>query len=236
MSAKQISSALAQLFFPQRHCPLCGALTGKPGPCAACEQRQRALTPCAVCAAFVREQELCNDCAARRPRFSQARAAWPYTGVLRDNLRRFKYREQTWLRRPLAGLLADTYGRYYADIRFDAVLPVPLAPSRMRARGYNQSELLSRNLAAQLQLPHDTGLLTRVLDTPPLASYNGPQRRALLQKAFVAKAAAGKTLLLIDDIYTSGATMNACAAVLCAAGAHEVYGLTVAAYKGRNDF
>lgn len=153
---------------------------------------------------------------------------------MRNRLRAFKYQEQTWLRRPLSRLLAQTYQQHYAGLRFDAVLPAPLSASRLKQRGYNQSELLSSLLAAETGLTHNSRLLRRVKDTPPLATYNGSQRQALLQQAFAASTKAeGLTLLLIDDIYTSGATLTACAAVLRAAGARQVYGLTVAGFDAR---
>jgi ComF family protein len=165
--------------------------------------------------------------------FAQARAAAPYAGPLRDSLLAFKYQEKTWLRRPLAALLAQTYEQHYRGLAFSAVIPVPLAPQRLRERGYNQSGLLAKLLAAEFGLAYRPNLLQRALDTPPLAAYDGAHRRYLLKQAFVAMMAEGQTILLVDDIYTSGATLNACAEALLVAGVRAVYGITVAAYDNR---
>ena len=229
-----LNAAVAQFFFPQRHCLLCGCLTGRPGLCADCEAQRRQLKTCTVCAAFVTEQGPCVHCRAESPLFTRARAAWPFGGAIRDRLHSFKYQEQTWLRRPLALLLTQTCKEHYSRIPFDAVIPAPISPSRLQERGYNQSELLSRLVAEELRLPHYPHMLLRRMDTLPLAVYNGPERRDLLRKVFTAAdAAAGKTLLVVDDIYTTGATLDACAAALRDMGAVEVYGVMAAAFDAR---
>jgi ComF family protein len=230
---RPLSALAARLLFPQRHCLMCGALAAAPGLCAVCAAQAAALPRCEICAAFVPLPGLCSACAAHKPLFTQARAAAPYAGQLRGHLLAFKYYKKTWLRRPLAALLCQTCEQHYRNLAFSAVLPAPLAPSRLKARGYNQSALLAGLLAAEFGLPQQPGLLQRVRDTPPLSSRNGEQRRALLRQAFSAGEAHGQTLLLVDDIYTSGATLNACAAVLLAAGAQAVYGLMVAGYDDR---
>ena len=224
---------LAQFFFPQRYCLICGTLSGEAGACAACAARLNALGRCEICAAFTESPGLCSHCAETLPLFTQARAAAPYGGKLRDSLLSFKYQENTWLRRPLAALLAAAYEQHYSGRAFSAVIPIPLASARLKERGYNQSALLAQTLAAELGINYQPGLLKRVLDTPPLANFNGEQRRFLLKQAFAAGAAEGQRVLLIDDIYTSGATLNTCTEVLLQAGAQAVYGLTVTAYDDR---
>lgn len=222
-------ASAAQLFFPQRDCLLCGELSVERPLCLVCEARRQELQRCAVCASFGQSALSCRDCVARRPAFCQVRAALPYEGELREHLQAFKYQERTWLRRPLAALLQQTFQEHFAALSFDAVIPVPLAPQRLRERGYNQSQLLSKLVAAQLGLPHRPELLYRLKETPPLFEMTREQRYAALRNVFAAGRVQNLQILVIDDIYTSGATMNACSKALLAQGAKAVYGLTVAA-------
>lgn len=233
MRSPSLAAMTAQFFFPQRHCLMCGAVCSEPGLCAVCAARMASLPRCDICAAFIDTTGKCSQCAEKRPLFIQTRAAAPYEGKLRDNLLDFKYLEKTWLRRPLSTLLIQVYECFYRYITISAVVPVPLAPLKFKERGYNQSAMLAKLLARELGLDYRPELLKRVLETPPLAVYDGEHRRKLLKQAFAALAAEGQTVLLVDDIYTSGATLNACTEALLLAGAHAVYGITVVAYDER---
>lgn len=112
----------------------------------------------------------------------------------------------------------------------DTVVPVPLAFVRKQQRGYNQVELIASPFAEALDLPLDRNTLRRVRDTGSQVGLDHVARRSNLEGAFHAepRSSANKSILLIDDLLTSGATMLACAEALYAAGAAEVYGLTVA--------
>lgn len=224
----------AAVFFPQRKCPLCGGFSLR-GACADCGRDLARLRPCPVCATFIAETEgefyRCRDCRGSEPQFHQARAAAVYGGALRDNLLDFKYNGRTGLRRPLAELLLTAFRRYYSDMCFDAVTPVPLHAKRLRERGYNQAELLTYILAQELDLPHAPDLLRRIKDTPPLsAAANSRQRLELMRSAFAAATEClERRVLLVDDIYTTGATSSAAALALRRQGAASVHVLTVAA-------
>lgn len=224
----------AAVFFPQRKCPVCGGFSLR-GACADCREELSALRPCPVCATFIAATESefyrCRGCRGEEPYFDQARAAGEYGGVLRDNLLAFKYNGRTGLRRPLAELLLTAFRRYYREQRFDAVAPVPLHEKRLRERGYNQAELLTHILSRELSLPHAPRLLRRVKDTPPLSGLDSrKQRFELMRAAFEASPdSRGRRVLLVDDIYTSGATSAAAALALRRQGAAAVYVLTVAA-------
>jgi ComF family protein len=223
------AESLSQLFFPQRNCPYCASVNGNGLLCAACCRQSAILPRCPLCAQFGEYVDICPTCVEYLPAFSQARAAFPYEGVLREHLQAFKYQEQTWRRRPLTQLLYATWQNYYADINFDAVVPVPLCASRLQERGYNQCQLLSYLLALKLSLPHQPELLQRIKETPPLYPYDGAERRRLLAEVFVASPVKGSTILLVDDIFTSGATLDACSKALKEQEAKDVYVLTVAA-------
>ena len=144
-----------------------------------------------------------------------------------------KYRGKRRLAEPLGLLLAETYRR---EARFrlppDALLPVPLHKRRVAERGYNQSALLARVVSRELGLPLVEDALTRARDTPQQVGLSGGQRRKNVAGAFVCQSGhpliAGRRLVLLDDVCTTGATMTACAEALLAAGAREVWGLALA--------
>lgn len=224
---------IAAVFFPRRKCPVCGGFSLE-GPCGPCGEKLASLRPCPVCATFIADEESefyrCGGCRDRITYFDQARAAAEYEGTLRDDLLAFKYHGRTGLRRPLAELLLLAWQRYYAHTTVDTVTPVPLHPQRLAQRGYNQSELLSYILSQELSLAHGPELLKRVKSTPPLASSDRRSERFQhMRAAFEAADCQGRRLLLVDDIYTTGATASAAAMALKRKGAAAVYVLTVAA-------
>lgn len=158
------------------------------------------------------------------------RAALPYEGRLREILIAFKYQQRTGFRRPLAALLLEVLAERYAGIAFNAIVPVPLHPARLRQRGYNQAELLSQLIAKETGLPHHPEWLQRSEDTPPLAELGRGERLKTLRSVFTAvPEVAGQQLLLIDDIFTTGATAESCSRALLQQGASGVYVLAVAA-------
>lgn len=226
-------SFVRELLFPHSQCLFCGGKTDEMPLCQRCQSFFAALNPCPICASFVGErQEVCPDCQQFKKRpFVQARAALPYEEELRQNLLAFKYNNQTWLHRPLAGLLSMAVKRYYQDIDFQMIIPVPLSGKRQAERGYNQAQLCAAVLARQMGLPLVTNVLLRLKDTPSLAQLSPRQRIAVLQGAFAAKVKLppDSKVLLIDDIYTTGATVCACTRTLLKAGAKQVYVATIAA-------
>ncbi len=222
------------LLYPPR-CLVCKTL-GTSGLCAACAGK---ITPVAAPFCFVCGHTLsdsrCTNCAAQTPAFRRCRSLGVYDGVLRHAIHQFKYRDRPQLAGPLGHLLAD-YARVQASdlnhLRFDALLPVPMHPVRQRIRGYNQSERLARILGAELSLPLLPNVLIRVRPTRPQVGLSGEARRTNLRGAFNVKQpdlVCGKTLLLIDDVVTSGSSLHECAVVLNTAGAQAVYALTLAA-------
>ena len=224
------------LMYPPR-CLLCRML----GTTCLCDGCAAAIAPvpepsCPRCGQSVPpEGSGCYHCARRRPAFNRARAMGAYEGVLRAAVHQFKYRDRPQMAEPLGLRLAD-YARTQASalngLAFDALLPVPMHPVRRRLRGYNQSERLARVLSRELSLPLDTRALARSRRTRPQVGLNEDARRHNLSGAFAVPhpaAVTGKTLLLIDDVATTGSTLSECAAILKAAGAKAVYALTLAA-------
>lgn len=181
---------------------------------------------CAACAALVGEGwGFCFPCAATLERSADPCAAVVYGGAIVPALLGLKHGRREHLVRPLAALLAPALEPLLPGV--DALLPVPLHPRRLRARGFNQSLALARAAARLLPDAPPVCLddLRRVRDTPPLGRESPEARRRIVEGAFAVPRPdriRGRRLLLIDDVMTSGATLNACGAALREAGAREV--------------
>ncbi|MBI3611459.1 MAG: ComF family protein [Nitrospirae bacterium] len=171
---------------------------------------------------------LCGDCRERSPYFDRAVAAGWYEGVLAEAIHLFKYRGKTVLARPLGALLLHAMERLP---KADGLVPVPLHPSRLREREFNQALLLCDSVKAESGLPVIPDGLERVRETPPQIGLSHEDRRRNVRRAFVPKRPErieGRRIVLIDDVLTTGATVNDCARALKRAGAERVCVLTVA--------
>lgn len=183
------------------------------------------------------DDHLCGPCMVRAPYFLQARAWACYPGEenedhpLRQVLQRFKYGRKVSLGKPLGRLMARGCFEFYRGLSLDTIIPVPLHPKRLRWRGFNQAVLLAREVGSSWQVPVDPFILFRSRETPPQTQLDEGERRKNVRGAFAlnsGKSVEGKVLLLVDDVYTSGATVNECSRVLTRAGAREVHVLTLA--------
>lgn len=173
---------------------------------------------------------ICTNCDGRRWHLTGIVAACRYEGVGGELIKRFKYGRDPTLSPVLGDLLFTATGDpRIAGKTFDAIVPVPLHPLREREREFNQSALLATRLGKHLGLPVDH-LLRRIRDTAPQAGLDRVGRMRNLQGAFALRKppAEGGTMLLVDDVTTTGATLDTCAAVLREAGAAEVYAVVVA--------
>ncbi len=173
----------------------------------------------------------CAFCVDRAPRFTMARSAVRFRGVVPTLLHRFKYGAATHLAPDLAGWLEACVRTEYAGEPFDAIAFVPLHPTRQRLRTYNQAALLAGALGSRLQVPVAPGCLRRVRHTDTQTHLSARQRAANVRGAFAVRNPGwvdGRRFLLVDDVMTTGATLAEVAAVLKAAGAVSVHVATVA--------
>jgi ComF family protein len=173
----------------------------------------------------------CFACSRKPPRFDFARSAVRYEGAVSEALRALKYENALWVAEDLAELLFACVRAEYSDIDFDFVTAVPLYPARRRSRGFNQSALLGDFLAQRLGCLYKEKSARRVRQTVTQTGLTAPQRTANVSGAFRAGLffrLSGKRILLVDDVMTTGATVNACAAALKRGGAESVHVITVA--------
>jgi ComF family protein len=235
--------AALDLIFPAL-CPICRARldAGRRDPiCGGCWRAITRLGPpwCDVCGAASpvdgperarhgRDGSPCSTCSTAPPAYDYARSAAVYEGPLREALLAFKFSGRRALARPLAALVMEQcVAAMPADI--EAVVPVPLARAREHQRGFNQAALLARKIARRLEIPTRPRWLARVRATLPQSDLPATARRANVRGAFRAsRHVAGRHVLLVDDILTTGATLGECARVLREGGARRVGVLTVA--------
>ncbi len=179
----------------------------------------------------------CGACIKRAPHFVQARAwaCYPREELDRQPLRsvvqKFKYGRKVSLGKPLGRLMARGCAEFLRECRIELIVPVPLHPKRLRWRGFNQSVLLARQVSRAYGTPMDVFALVRRRETPPQTQLTEEERRKNVRGAFAVSPdhpVKNKTILLVDDVYTSGATANECSRALRRAGASGVYVLTLA--------
>ncbi len=217
---------LLDLLYPPQ-CPGCG----KVGVlfCDACRGQVQAypLAICIRCARPLPVRGLCPACAAAPSPLAAVFPATVFADPIRKAIHSFKYEGVTDLAVPLADWLVGAWRGH--GLSADLIVPVPLHPRREAERGYNQALLLAREVGGRVQVPLAHAALVRAVRTRPQVGLNRDERRANIAGAFVC---AGKVtdlrIVLIDDVCTTGATLEACAAALQAAGARQVVGLTVA--------
>jgi ComF family protein len=173
----------------------------------------------------------CPGCIEHPPSFQTARAALAYDTHSRDLVLQFKHADRTELARLFAPMLARAGAALLKEA--DCLVPVPLHRSRIRRRGYNQSALLAQALSRISRVPALLDALERTRQTPSLGHLDAAARRATMHRAVHVRSRragvlAGKRILLVDDVMTSGATANACAEALLQAGASRVDAVVVA--------
>jgi len=222
-------------------CIACGhSLSADPVPffCTACWQTIRPFQHpvCARCdqpfvspaATSYTPNHQCQHCQERPPDFQRAWTLFPYLPPLREAICSFKYRGKHTLARPLARLMISALP---SGIDVDVIIPVPLHPTRLRAREFNQSLLLADQLSRHLARPVSATNLVRVAATDPQTTLTRQARLRNLQKAFEIRRPqdlAEKRILLVDDVFTTGTTLNECAKTLRKAGTGPVFALTLA--------
>jgi len=199
--------------------------------CDLCRQSLPRITPqlCPKCCRPQPGGELCPDCISWQAQIDGIRSPFQFDGVIRQAIHQLKYRNLRALATPLGRLLQE----YLATnpIPVEVLVPVPLHPKRLRERGYNQSGLLARELGKLANLPVVDDCLIRQKHTPPQArASTRDERKNNVAGAFTChdQRLNNKAVLLIDDVSTSGATINACAATLKSSGASSVWGLVLA--------
>lgn len=184
---------------------------------------------------------ICNDCMEKIDKYSSPAVfkgktdlkyylcSFPYTGVLREAFIRYKFFGERAYAEIFSQFMIDCIKEFWHDGDFDLIVPVPLSAERMTERGYNQAALLAQRVAEALDTEYSEEVLFRIINTRRQSELSYEERSINIKDAFLARGMQlkGKSVLLVDDVYTVGATMRECAKTLREAGAAKIAGLAL---------
>lgn len=225
---------LLSLVYPRR-CPVCHEIVTPKGEmiCIACRKRLRPILEprCKKCGKPLskEEQEYCYDCAKGKHCYQEGIALYPYDEVMQKSIAYFKFRNRREYARPYAEEIQRYLGERLLRWNVDCMVPIPIHKKKQISRGFNQAEVLAKEVSRLLKIPVDAELLERIRKTLPQKELNEEERRKNLINAFqiTKKGVKYKKIILVDDIYTTGSTIDACSKVLKASGIQEVYFLSL---------
>lgn len=203
--------------------------------CSDCEKSIKILEPplCLKCSKpmdYSESADICKECFSLERHFETSKSLYIYDGLIKKAIYSYKYYNKPYFYKLFGNMLLD-YMKSTNYTSFDFITSVPLHPSKMRKRGYNQSELLARHISKDLRIPY-LDALKRTKKTLKQSEQKKEERRKNLKGAFAVKKADEKAInsqvLLVDDIYTTGSTVEECSKVLLDYGVSKVYVITIA--------
>lgn len=230
-----------ELIYPEKNiCCICGTYDDEIGEnyiCWFCEQKFKKPVPptCAKCSRPINynsENNLCSDCSSDEKYFEISKSIYMYEGLIKECIYKFKYYNKPYFYR----FFGNSMIKYMKDNNyndFNFILAVPLHSSKLRSRGYNQSELLAKYISEKLNIPYINGL-KRIKKTLKQSSKSKEERKKNLTNAFIIRRSnnieliKNNNVLLVDDVYTTGSTVNECTKVLLDYGVNKVFVLTIA--------
>lgn len=225
---------LLKLLFPER-CILCGQVTKEGAVCKQCADKLvfcRDIRICKKCSRPISEEQLlCEFCASTPRSFTACFAPVVYTGELRRSILKYKFYQHPEYHRGYAKLIFSHLLSLGVLPHFDLVVAAPLSKERMKERGYNQAQLIAKELARLMGLPFAKNCVRKIQHTAAQSTLSHQERLKNVSNAFSvvnAEAVCGKTVLLTDDILTTGSTADEVAKQLLKAGAKQVYVAVVA--------
>lgn len=226
---KQIYSVFLDLLFPRR-CPVCGRISR--GICTECRKQLPYIRQpfCFRCGRPVEreEDEYCADCQKHVHNFTQGRALWLYTGKMRETIHAVKYQNKREYLEYFAKEMAESLKKEIVNWKPEIIMPIPMHASSKSVRGYNQAEILAVYLGRELGIPVERKALKKVRKTANQKELDHRSRRTNLKDAFEVHLPHGqkqiwKKVLLVDDVYTTGSTLDEAARMLRKSGVRDVY-------------
>jgi len=225
---KQLQHEVTDFIFP-RACIGCGRVGDF--ICRTCSKKMSRILPplCLRCGRPESSGVYCAECWGQKSSIDAVRSVFVFDGIVRQAIHELKYRNVQAVSGCLAGFMSDYFREN--SMSGDILVPVPLHDRRLRERGYNQSQLLAAELSPQISVAVNPGLIKRVRNTGPQArSASVHERKSNMENTSTCTSGepAGRDVIVIDDVCTSGATLESCAFALKSAGANRVLGFTLA--------
>lgn len=228
---KKIWNRLLDILYPKTCC-FCGRVSGQE-LCDACREKVFYIREprCKKCGKPIRyeEQEYCRDCQKQSFHYIQGKSLWIHKGAVPWSIYQFKYHNRRIYGRFYAQELYRLYGKWIREQKIDLIVPIPLHWWRKRKRGYNQAEIIARHLGELTGIPVDAKIVIRKKYTKPQKTLNNKERVKNLKDVFEIKKTqvSGKHILLIDDIYTTGSTIDAVSRLLLEKKHNKIWFLTI---------
>lgn len=232
----QIWKTILDMIYPKTCC-FCGKVS-RQALCETCARQVEYVQEprCKTCGKPIRyaEEEYCYDCQKQTPVYEQGRSVWIHKAPVNWSIYQFKYKNRRIYGEFYANEMARLYGTLVRAWGVEVIVPVPLHRKKKRLRGYNQAEIIARHLGTKLAIPVASDIVVRTRYTEPQKKLNDKERKKNLQHAFqvTEKLKNYKNILLIDDIYTTGSTMNEIARELKQAGVRKVWFFTISIGQG----
>jgi len=234
---------ILDVLFPQGACCICrkpGRYGSRQPWCRECLDTmlnlQQSGSNCQKCGKYLAEgTTLCTDCRSNPPRFDIARAVGPYEDPYRISTKVLKFMGRKYLALQMGQMMAEKIKSEPGFGQIDMIVPVPISKNSLQVRGFNQTELLARKISKELGVKMECGVLVRTKDTPHQTELSKEERERNMVCVFQVTDPAkvkGKNILLVDDVYTTGATSKECTRALLDAGAGRVCVITWATGRG----
>lgn len=238
----EIIDKILDIIYPPA-CPVCGkalpiAKGMRSSVCVECEKKLAYIdeSHCLKCGKELEdaEKQYCYDCGRVEHIYTQGIAAFSYTEGIKQSIYRYKYKGRREYAAWYGEKVAKRCGMQIAVWNPDVIIPVPLHKDKLKKRGYNQAELIAIELGRRLGIPVNAECLMRGKNTAPMKELSENERTKNLENAFFLKDDGVKynKVMLVDDIYTTGATVDACAKTLKTAGVQQVYCVSLCIGKG----
>lgn len=235
---QELFASIVDLFFPEV-CPFCNKIIYEKSTlvCSSCLSKIE-FVPSPLCTSCgkpfpveTQDDHYCGDCLTEKRYYTKVRAVLFYEGEVMEAIHRFKYSSAIYLARPLGWFMYERSREFINFSEYDCLIPVPLHKRRLRKREFNQAQLLAEELTKYVNLPVELSVLERIKETPSQVGLKKEERQRNVWNAFQVHSREkikNKTILLIDDVLSTTATVNEAAKALIRAGADRVDVLTLA--------